>query len=155
MIFQIVQDLTIKTGVKNSPPAAQFSRPEALFAEQLPCADDEQEHAEAFAEQLHVQRRGQPRRQSGADKPRQDGGKERFFLDIAVFHVGGQGGGGGGQEVQQIDPLGQVLGDRREVGHIDQQQGAAADAEAGQHPGGRPGQQGDEPVRHSSALTPP
>ena len=80
------------------------------FGEQLPQAHHEEESAEAAAEQLHVQPGGQPGGQGGAGQPGQGGGPDGFAVDIPVLDVGGQGGGGGGQEVEQVDPLGQVLG---------------------------------------------
>ena len=77
-------------------------------------------------------------------------------IRIAFFVVGGQGGGGSGKKVEQVDALGQILGYPGKGSHIDEQQGAAADSEAGEHAGDGAGQEGDGP-RHqkNSALTPP
>ena len=107
-------------------------------------------------EQLHIQAGGGPGGQSGASQPGQDGGPDGLTVDIAIFDVGGQGGGGSGEKVEQVDALGQILGHPGEGGHIDEQQGAAADSEAGEHAGDGAGQEGDGP-RHqkNSALTPP
>ena len=93
--------------------------------------------------------------EGGAHQPGGDGGEQGFFLHVAVFQVGGEGGGRGGQEIEQVDPLGQGLGHPGKAGHVDEQQRAAAHPEAGQHPGGRPRQGGDDPLLHSSAFTPP
>ena len=70
--------------------------------------------------------------------------------------MGGQGGGGSGEKVEQVDALGQILGHPGKGSHIDEQQGAAADSEAGEHAGDGAGQEGDGPSHQkNSALTPP
>ena len=80
------------------------------FSQQFPQTDEDEKAAEAFAQDLHIQRGGRPGGEGGARKARGDGGKEGFFLHVPVFEMGGEGGGGGGQEVEQVDPLGQGLG---------------------------------------------
>ena len=70
--------------------------------------------------------------------------------------MSGQGGGRRGQKIEQVDALGQILGYTGERGHVDKQQGSAADPKAGEHAGGRSGQKGDPPAHQkNSAFTPP
>lgn len=94
--------------------------------------------------------------QRGPGQSGQNGREQGAPVDISIFDVGGQGRGRGGEKVEQIDPLGQGLGDAGEGGHIDQQQRAAADTEAGEYAGGRPGDERNEPAHQNKrALTPP
>ena len=70
--------------------------------------------------------------------------------------MGGQRSGGGGEEVEQIDALGQMLLHPGKGGHVDEQQGAAPHAEAGEHTGRGTGQDRDEPAhRPKSDFAPP
>lgn len=92
---------------------------------------------------------------AGAEQAGGDGREQKPLFHISVFQVGGQGGESGGEKVQQIDALSQVLVQSGQGGHIDQQKGAAPHAEAGQDPGSRPHQQGDQPAAHNRHLRPP
>ena len=82
-------------------------------------------------------------------RPAEMAGNRSPFSTYPFFRWAGR------EKVQQIDALSQVLVQSGQGGHIDQQKGAAPHAEAGQDPGSRPHQQGDQPAAHNRHLRPP
>lgn len=67
----------------------------------------------------------------------------------------GERGGSCGKKIEQVDALRQMLFHTGEAGHVNEEQGAAPDSEAGENTGSRAGQQGKEPFFHNSAFTAP
>ena len=80
---------------------------------------------------------------------------ERIGRQLAEMEVRAEGSGSGGEEVQQVDALGRLLGEPGEGGEVNEQQGAAPDAEGGEDTGGSPGQEGDEDAHAVSAFHAP
>ena len=123
--------------------------------EELRQAGQNEEAAEQLPEQLHIQSGRGPGGEGGAGQAGGDGGQEGRLFKIPVFDMGGQSQQPGGEEIEQIDPLGQVLVQAGEGGHIDEQQRAAAHAEAGQDAGCPAHRQRKQPMIHSRFFTPP
>ena len=106
-------------------------------------------------EQLHLQPRGHPGRQRGARQSGQDGGRRCFLVYIPVAHMGEERRGRCGQEIEQIDPLGQVLRDTGHRGEIEEQKGPPAHAEARENAGQPAHQHRAPPGYHPSSAFPP
>lgn len=98
-------------------------------------------HTKALAQKSRLHHRGQQRADDGGGAAPEAPGQGGAPVDGSPLQVLRQRGPGGGQEVQQIDPLGGLLGESGQKGQVEQQQRPPANAEGGQHAGGQPRQQ--------------
>lgn len=124
--------------MKEPPDAISRRRCNKLFclrrlAKQFFQPDEQKVKTKTAAKKSDLQPCCGPRTKRGSDQPSQNGWAGRFFFNISVFNMTGEGGSGGGEKVEQIDPLGKMLVKAGNGSHVDQKQGSAPNPEAGQN----------------------